>query len=216
MAVESALHQGSFVAYPLVLLGGLIAGLNPCCVALYPVAAGTCCGVATDKLQHTFRRAVAFTMGTATATSLLGLLAAIAGRTMRSFGAWPFVLVALIPIAMGLHLLGVLRLRFASGISALHRVGGAFAIGFLAALLLAPCGTPILAAILAYVAYVGSAIGGAILLFVYGAGLSAPLLVAGTVGGAAVSRVQRIGGAWIERSAGVTLVAFGLYLIWLA
>ena len=205
-------------AVPLTFLGGLVAGLNPCCVALYPVAAGTCCAAPSERISMTFRRAGAFALGVAIATSLLGLLAAMAGRTLRSFGSWPYFVIALIPIIAGLHLLGVVRLPLSAfRRSAFAQQGGALAAGFVAALLLAPCGTPILAAVLSYAAYVGTAVGGTLLLFVYGVGLSLPLLLVGTASGAASARFARsVAMVWIERVSGVVLIGMGLYLMWKA
>ena len=166
----------------------------------------------------TVRRALAFALGVAVATSLLGLLVALAGRTLRTFGTWPYVVIALIPIVTGLHLLGVVRLplgRLPGSPAARH--GGALAAGFLSALLLAPCGTPILAAVLSYAAYMGKVGSGTFLLFVYGVGLSTPLLLIGTASGAASARLaQSSAMPWIERCGGVALVAVGLYLLWIS
>ena len=166
----------------------------------------------------TVRRAFTFALGVAIATSLLGLLAALAGRTLRTFGTWPYFVIALIPIAAGLHLLGVVRLPLVrlQG-SAAARQGGALAAGFLSALLLAPCGTPILAAVLSYAAYVGKVGAGTLLLFVYGIGLSTPLLLVGTASGAASAHLARSPAMpWIERASGIALVGAGLYLLWIA
>ena len=214
--LDAALRTSVAAAIPLTFVGGLVAGLNPCCVALYPVAAGTCCAAPAERMSMTFRRAAAFALGVAVATALLGLLAAVAGRTLRTFGTWPYVVIAVIPIITGLHLLGVIRLPL-GGLrnSAAARQGGALAAGFLSALLLAPCGTPILAAVLSYAAYVGKVGSGTLLLFVYGIGLSTPLLLVGTASGAASARLARSSAmAWIERGSGVALICFGLYLLW--
>lgn len=204
-------------ALPLTFLGGLIAGLNPCCIALYPVAA-TCCAAPAEGVVTTFRRAAAFAIGIALATSVLGLLAAVAGRTLRTFGTWPYFVIALVPIAAGLHLLGVVRLPVSiiRG-SPKAQQSGALAAGFLAALILAPCGTPILAAVLSYAAYVGTIATGTLLLFIYGIGMSVPILLVGTVSGAASARLARSAAmVWIERASGVALIAVGLYLLWIA
>ena len=169
-------------------------------------------------MSKTLRRATAFAVGVAISTSILGLLAALAGRTLRSFGTWPYLLIALIPIIAGLHLLGVVPLPLAW----LHRSStaqqsSALAAGFLAALLLAPCGTPVLAAVLSYAAYVGSTTTGTLLLFIYGLGLSVPLLLVGTASGAASARLARSPAMrWIERATGVILVLMGLNLVWRA
>lgn len=166
----------------------------------------------------TVRRALAFALGVAVATSLLGLLAALAGRTLRTFGTWPYLVIALIPIATGLHLLGVVRLPISRlPDSGAYRHGGALAAGFLSALLLAPCGTPMLAAVLSYSAYMGKVASGTLLLFVYGIGLSTPLLLVGTASGVASARLARSSAMpWIERCSGVALVAVGLYLLWIS
>lgn len=204
-------------ALPLTFLGGLIAGLNPCCIALYPVAA-TCCAAPTGRIATTFRRAAAFGLGIALATSILGLLAAVAGRTLRSFGTWPYFVIALVPIVAGLHLLGVVRLPVSifRG-SPKAQQSGALAAGFLAALILAPCGTPILAAVLSYAAYVGTIATGTLLLFIYGIGMSVPLLLVGTASGAASARLARSTAmVWIERASGLALIGVGLYLLWIA
>jgi len=44
-ATVNVLSHGSLWALPLALLAGAIAGLNPCCVALYPSAVAVCCGI---------------------------------------------------------------------------------------------------------------------------------------------------------------------------
>ena len=166
----------------------------------------------------TFRRAVAFALGVAVATSLLGLLAAVAGRTLRSFGSWPYFVIALIPIIAGLHLMSVIRLPLSIfSRSTFAQQSGALAAGFISALLLAPCGTPILAAVLSYAAYVGTAAGGTLLLFVYGVGLSMPLLLVGTASGAASARFARsLAMLWMQRVSGVVLLFIGFYLLWKA
>ena len=218
MALDAALRTSVAAAVPLTFVGGLVAGLNPCCVALYPVVAGTCCATPTEHISMTFRRAAAFALGVAIATSFLGLLAAVAGRTLRSLGSWPYFVIALIPIIAGLQLLDVVRLPLSFfRRSAFARQSGVFAAGFFAALLLAPCGTPILAAVLSYAAYVGTAIGGIVLLFAYGVGLSVPLLLVGTASGAASARLARSTAMiWIERASGVALICLGLYVMWKA
>ena len=46
-----ALSAGGILALPIALLGGLVSALNPCCLALYPAAAATCCGVRESAAQ---------------------------------------------------------------------------------------------------------------------------------------------------------------------
>lgn len=48
---SQALAAGNMVALPLALLGGLVAGMNPCCLALYPAAAVACCSMQGENYQ---------------------------------------------------------------------------------------------------------------------------------------------------------------------
>ncbi len=40
--LRGAASSGGLAAVPLALAGGVVAGLNPCCLPLYPAAAATC------------------------------------------------------------------------------------------------------------------------------------------------------------------------------
>lgn len=43
--LRATLADGGFYAVPAALVGGLLTGLNPCCLPMYPAAAATCCAV---------------------------------------------------------------------------------------------------------------------------------------------------------------------------
>lgn len=216
--LHGALESGSLAALPLSLLGGLAMGMNPCCLALYPAAAATCCAGACEapRERTPLPRAVLFVLGTATATTVLGVIAALAGEMMGGFAGWARYLIALVPIVMGVHVLGLVRLPLPKAVARPERRGalGAFATGLLLSLVLTPCGTPALAAILSYAAYKGSVVYGALLLFTYGLGNGTPLLVVGLTAGGLVARLRNA--VWlrrVERAAGGVLVALGLYLL---
>src|SRR5580700_6545961 len=64
--LNQALSGGNLVALPLALAGGVLAGMSPCCLALYPAAAGACCSVESQQtLRRPFGNAVAFILGIA-------------------------------------------------------------------------------------------------------------------------------------------------------
>ncbi len=220
--------HGSLLALPLAFVAGAIAGLNPCCVALYPAAAAmycgtassdTCCGTALTGTVQRLRNPVAFVFGIAAATTILGTIAALAGRVMGQFGSGIRYAVAAVPLIMGLHLLGWLRLPLNS---LPHRVtangwAGSFGGGFLLSLALTPCGTPVLASVLSYAAYKGNVIHGAILLFFYGVGSGLPAVLVGTMAGQLTARLDKVGyGLWAERISGTALLALGFFLLWRA
>jgi cytochrome c biogenesis protein CcdA len=93
----------------------------------------------------------------------------------------------------------------------------AFGAGFLPALAMPPCGTPLLASVLSYVAYKGSIIYGATLLLLYGIGWGVPIVLVGTAAGQLTAKVEKAGyGFWAERISGTALLVLGLFLVWKA
>lgn len=218
ISLRDALAGGSNLAVPLVLLGGLLAGLNPCCLAFYPPAA-SCCAPGSTNTEHPWRRVVAFVLGAALAMSCLGLFAALAGRVMGQFGASMRYAIAAVPLVMGLHLLGFLRLPLGSVPARIapSNLAGAFGCGILMSVAVSSCSTPVLASVLSYVAYRGNVLYGAILLFVYGLGVGTPLLVFGTAASTVWGRLNRYRyQKWGDNISGTALVVLGLYLLWKA
>ena len=218
-SLRAAASTGGLIAVPLAFAGGVLAGLNPCCIPLYPAAAATCCAGRCDDASGALRSSGAFVAGVATATALLGVLAALAGRALTGLGGWASYVIALVPLAMGLHLLGWLTVPLpAFSVSARARgVVGSFATGLLLSLVLAPCGTPVLASVLSFAAYKRSAAYGGTLLFAYGLGVGLPMLVLGTAASALGRKFDRHG--WrtsVDRVAGGLLLALGFYLLWAA
>ncbi len=214
---RNAVAAGHWIALPSAFAGGVLVSLNPCCLALYPAATATCCAGTGTRRSSPLAYAILFALGITVATASLGLLAALAGRAMVGLGSWTAYVLGLIPILMGLHLLGWVRIPLPKTKFSNNRPGvlGAFLAGLLVFLVIGPCGTPILAAILAVAARQGQLAAGAGLLVAYGFGTSLPLLAAGAVAGG----MTRLAGAerWqahVQTIAGIGLIAIGFYLIW--
>lgn len=216
-ALRAATSAGGLVAVPLAFGGGILAGLNPCCIPLYPAAAATCWAGRGDEPNGAIKSSAAFVAGVATSTTVLGVLAALAGRALTGVSGWASYLIALVPLAMGLQLLGWLKVPLPTLTSTTRRSGvfGSFASGLLLSLVLAPCGTPVLASVLSFAAYKQSVAYGGTLLLAYGLGVGLPILILGTAAGTLALRFDRLGWrAWVDRGAGVALLALGLYLLW--
>jgi cytochrome c biogenesis protein CcdA len=215
--LAQALTLGNVTAVPLAFAGGFLAGMNPCCLALYPAAASCCCPTQRPDAQHRpFGNAVAFVLGIAVAVALLGSLAAYIGHV--AILAAPFrYAIALLPIVMGADRLGWIHLPAITPKFRGVGLTGAFGTGLSLSLILGPCGTPVLASVLSFAAYKQSIAFGALLLFAYGIGNGLPLLLAGTASSTFLKRIQggRLG-RWIDPVSGVLLIALGLYLLWLA
>lgn len=153
----------------------------------------------------------------AMAMSVLGVGVALAGR-ITSGGSLKYA-VAIVPLVMGMQVLGWIKLplpNFSMTKSKL-RVASAFGCGFLLSLVIAPCGTPVLASVLSYAAFKGNAYYGALLLFVYGLGAGIPLLVAASVSSRFAHRLDLRGyQPWVDRATGMLLLGLGFYLLWRA
>lgn len=220
--MSTSLSSGGVVAFPVAFVAGVLMGLNPCCIAMYPAAAATCAAGSCSTKAETkpvIENALLFVLGNALAITCLGMIAAVAGRTLGGIGGWVTYVVAGIPIVMGLHLLGWVRLPMpkALGRPSIRGRFGAFLGGLFLSLVIGPCGTPALAAILSYAAVKGSVVFAAGLLFFYGLGNGLPLLVIGTTAGGITKRLERLGWArWAERGAGVTMLLLGFSLLWTA
>lgn len=212
------LSGGGVLALPIALAGGLIAGLNPCCLAMYPAAAATCCGVRESSTRRSLPNSAAFVVGMAIAMSLLGVVAALAGR-ITFMGHLLRYAVAMVPLVMGMQVLGWVHLplpTFSMSESKL-KVTSAFGCGFLLSLVIAPCGTPVLASVLSYAALKGNIYFGALLLFVYGFGAGIPLLVAASISSRFAQRLDLRGyRKWVDRATGALLLGVGFYLLWVA
>ena len=213
--LSQALSGGNLAALPLALAGGVLAGMNPCCLALYPAAAGACY---SPEQQHGLRRpfgnAVGFVLGMAIAIAALGSIAAYIGR-IADIGRPTKYAIALVPILMGVYRLGWIKLPGFTPKTFQPGFGGAFGTGLLLSLVVGPCGTPVLASVLSYAAYTKSFVYGGLLLFVYGMGTGLPLVLVGTATGNLLNKLDcsRFG-RLIDPILGSSLLLLGSYLLW--
>lgn len=221
--LRDALGAGAVLAAPIALAGGVVTGLNPCCLPIYPAAAAACCAN-REAFEDQVRRlslgaAVALALGLATATTLLGVLAAVGGRTMTTLSGAAAYALAVIPLVAGAHMLGFLRLPTLTTPSLPRATGtvSAFFAGLLLALVFGPCGTPLLAGLLSYAAFSGNPTYGGTLLFLYGIGIAIPVVVLGASAAKLAAGLERNGRrVLVDRATGGLLVTMGLYVIWSA
>lgn len=101
----------SVTAFLLTFVGGMVTGFNPCCYTMVPAVIGYLGGYCEPSVKRCAWLSGWFAVGLATATAALGLIAVLVGGIFG--GVHPVVryILAVIPIAMGLHLLGVIRMK---------------------------------------------------------------------------------------------------------
>lgn len=180
----------------LTLLGAFAAGVlsffAPCCLPMVPVyltyLAGERAPGEAGETGFLVRQAALFTFGFTVVFVLLGASATVAGRLLLLHRAAVRRVAGLLLVLFGLHLSGLLPLRFLEQERMLVSTapGGKGGRGVLRPFLLGvvfsagwqPCIGPVLGGILALAGAQGSVRAGVALLFVYSLGLALPFLAA--------------------------------------
>jgi cytochrome c-type biogenesis protein len=206
-----------------VFLGGALTASNPCVLAMIPLMmafVGAYQG--TSGARRAFSFSLLFVVGLTLTFTLLGFVAALMGRLVGDVGRFWAYVVAVVCLAMGLHLLGIWSFDLPLPQSWRPKRGGpwgAFLLGLLFGVVSTPCATPILAVLLVYIVSKGNLAYGGLLLFLYALGHCALILIAGTSMGLAKrlleSKGLNTGLAYLRKGSGVLIILIGFYFIWL-
>ncbi len=222
---------------PLVaFLAGLLSFLSPCVLPLVPGYVSLMCGVSVEQLREgraggtraVFVHALLFVLGLSAVFVAMGTSASAVGQFLRAHLPVLVRFAGVFIILLGVFLLGLFR------IPALYRVArfqgrlrpgklGAFLLGLSFAFCWTPCIGPILAAILLLAATKGTIAQGVFLLSLYSLGLGVPFLLTAVGINTFLNFYQGLRRYlnWVERAAGVLLIAVGVLLVanqfnWLA
>lgn len=212
-------------------LAGLLSFLSPCILPIVPFYLSYLAGMSADDLaaaresrgasRQAILPAIAFSLGILTIFMALGMAASTFGSAVRE--AMPVLrwIAAAIILAMGLHFLGVVKIpilyRQLRADNQMQRGGGilgAYVIGLAFAFGWTPCVGPVLAAILFQAADAGTATRGAMLLMVYGLGMTLPFIVAAAFVGPFMRWMQRFRRHMgkVEKGMGVLLIVFAILI----
>jgi len=144
-----------FILMLLAFLGGLIASISPCILALLPVNLSYIGTREITSKRAAFAKAGAFVLGVVTVLSILGLFSSIAGLIMIKYQGYIHTVIGMMICLMGLSLWGVFRLPLPQK-SFRFPTLGCYGTGLTFALLSSPCTSPILFSILAAATTSGS------------------------------------------------------------
>ncbi|MBX6330215.1 MAG: sulfite exporter TauE/SafE family protein [Gemmatimonadaceae bacterium] len=229
MLQESARLVGDLSAHPVaamaaVFAGGVLTSLTPCLYPMIPITISIVGGTASSsRYLHRLGLAATYVVGLAAAYATLGLVAGLTGTLFGSISTSPWLLFAmangmLLAAAMMADVIPVpipatLSARAAT-IGTGGRYAGVFAMGVVSGLVAAPCGAPVMAAILTWVASTKSAILGFLYLFVFSLGMSALLLLMALLAGTSL-RLPRPGPwmLWVKRAMAIVLVGVAEYYL---
>jgi len=223
-AVLTDAVQGSvLVAAGAALAWGVLSiVLSPCHLASIPLIVAFIGQQGPRTTRRAFVTALVFAAGILITIALIGAVTAALGRMLGDVGRYGNYAIALVFFLLGLHFLGVIPLPWqGSGPAAGQRRGlwAALALGLLFGVGVGPCTFAFMAPMLGVALKVSAShwLWGMMLLFLYGVGHSAVIVLAGTWAG----WVQRYLN-WTERSpgarrlcqaCGVLVILGGVYLV---
>ncbi len=219
--VELFTSQGNIVLlFWLSFLGGLIASISPCSLAMLPMIIGYIGGYSKERPSRTLVQLIFFVLGTAIVFTAIGIICAITGKVFVSFAGGYFGLfIAAIVMIMGLKLVGVLDFELPVVIKEIPQNKAQsiylypILLGAVFALAGTPCSTPILAAIMAFASLSASLMQAVVMLFLFAIGQGLILIVAGFL----TSRLKNWKGFYkfsdvLLKISGVLLILAALYI----
>lgn len=208
-------HGLAFIA---VFIGGLVSAASPCVLAAIPLIIGYVGGYSEGSKRKAAVYSLVFVLGLSTTFSILGAAASVMGQFLGVMGKWLYVGFAVISIAMGLQLMGIVSIPLPfQKTRQIGRKGlaGALLLGLMTGTVSSPCATPVLAVILAYVSTRADILYGGALLFVYALGHCALIFAAGLSAGITESIVSSRGvqnfSVVAKKLSGALLLTVGLY-----
>jgi cytochrome c biogenesis protein CcdA len=209
-----------------IFIFGLIAGICPCnsvlCLGLIGYLTS---GNTHLSLPNILKLTIAFCIGTVIVLLPLGFIAGYIGKYLlflSSSIAWTIGGVLL--ILMGLQLLHVYKPPIRSifnffKVPISYTVTGAFLLGLSFGAITIGRGAPMLLIVLTYIALSQTALQGVFTMLVYAVGLSIPLIIISSAGGAAGKQIKdkaRLSGEVFDRIIGVLIIIIGIYFLYLA
>ena len=209
-----------------IFVFGLIAGICPCnsvlCLGLIGYLTS---GTTRLSLANILKLTLSFCIGTVLVLLPLGVLAGFIGKYLlflNSTIAW--AVGGVLMILMGLQLLQLYKPPIRSIFNFFRRpvsytVTGAFLLGLSFGAITVGRGAPMLLIVLTYIALYQTAFQGLFTILVYAIGLSIPLIVISSLGGALGKKIKdraRVSGEVFDKIIGVVIVLIGIYFLYLA
>ncbi|NJK60123.1 MAG: cytochrome c biogenesis protein CcdA [Oscillatoriales cyanobacterium SM2_1_8] len=165
------------VLLPLAFVGGVLASVSPCILALLPVNLSYIGTLNVKSRWDAFRKAGLFVLGAVTILSLFGLASSFAGAVMVEYRGYINIAVGAIMGIMGLWLLGIVNIPLPQ-INVNLPQAGPYGVGLTFALVSSPCASPVLFAVLAAAAATGSQVLGTLTMVSYAIGYTILIFLA--------------------------------------
>ena len=218
--LAATFEQGLPVYLASLLAFGLLLNLTPCVFPLIPVTMTVFAQQGESRPAKVLPLAALYVLGLAATFTLVGVLAALAGRSMGLVLQHPVGVLGVVTVLaiMMASTFGAFDIRLPSGamgkLGARRGLVGSLFMGMVMGLVASPCVGPFLIALITFIAAKGSVALGALSFFVTGLGLGIPYVFLGMFTGL-INRFPR-GGAWLiwtKRLMGMMLAGLILYFI---
>lgn len=218
---SSFLSNNIWFAIITAFLAGIVSSFSPCILSTIPLIIGYVGGYAKKDSKLAYKYSLIFCIGIIVTFTLLGAASALLGKLFTGAGRWWYIVLGAIMLIIGLQLIGVIEFGNNACKMPNKRKGlvGAFFLGILGGILSSPCSTPILAAILAFVASRGNILLGIVMLLLYSIGHCVLIFMAGTSIGlveaiSSSSKTQRVGRV-LKIVLAIIIFIAGFYLLYL-
>ena len=212
--------SGNPIDYLVAFFGGVLLSFTPCVYPLIPISAGFIGVKAAGSKLKGLALSLVYVTGLAITYSLLGLIASLTGRFLGVISANPIthILVGIIIITFGLSMLDIFSISLPAIIKLPKLKKGnyfsTFLLGLTSGLIVSPCITPVLGAILAYLTTKKNILYAMTLLFSFAYGMGLILILLGTFSTILLSLPQS--GKWmvyIKKFAAFVLIGMGIYFV---
>ena len=223
-ALGDLLSTHPAAALAAVYAGGVLTSLTPCLYPMIPVTVSIVGGNAGERRPIArLLLALTYVVGLAGAYSALGLLAGLTGTLFGSVSTNPWLLFAMANVMLlaAMMMADVLPVPIpqaardrAANLGEGGRYAGVLVMGIASGLVAAPCGAPVMAAILTWVTATGSAWLGFLYLFAFSLGMSSLLLGFALLADTSL-RLPRAGRwmLWVKRAFAIILLGVAEYYL---
>lgn len=212
----------SLLMLAISFLGGLLASISPCSLAMLPIIVGYVGGYSKESPIKIFLQMLFFVLGSSLVFAVIGVFCALTGKVFVAVAPMYFILLlASLLMVMGFNIIGVLDFTLPVVIKQIPQSTGKnvilypILVGAVFALAGTPCSTPILASIMAFASLSKNIMDAVLMLFMFSLGQGLILVIAGVFtssikGLKNFSHISEI----LLKFSGVLLVLSSLYIFY--
>lgn len=217
------------LAIPTLFAAGVLTSLNPCIYPMIPITAAivggqqAAPGAERGPRLRPLLLTLTYVIGLASLYATLGVIAGLTGTLFGTISTnpWLYFAMANLLVISALAMFDVIpvpvprwAVERASSAGTAGRYSGAFIMGAVSGLVAAPCGAPVMAAVLTWVTTTQSGTLGFVYLLSFSVGMCALLVLVGVSSGA-LARLPRSGTwmTWVKRGFGLVMLGVAEYYL---